>query len=464
MKYKPLAFATKILLVRQSKKMNDSFLVDCAPMQENRGNFWALLPLLVFVVLYLTISLVLNDFYKMPILVAFLIAAIVAFIQFPKIPFATKTDEFSKGAGDPGIMLMLLIFLLAGAFAHLSRSIGSVQSTINFGLSYLSPSLLMAGLFLIACFVSLSLGTSVGTVVALAPIAAGINESVPGTLAVGLAAVVGGSMFGDNLSMISDTTIAATRTQQVDMRSKFKVNFFIALPPSIITFLLYAFATDLPPVPQTQVGDYSIIKILPYLFVLVAALLGMNVIWVLIAGILLAFSIGWFYSNTGLWEMVNSMNSGMASMFELSLICIVIGGIVGLIRHNGGIDYILSHVSRKVSTARGGELGISALTALVNIALANNTITILIVGPLAKTIADRNGIDPRRSASILDTVSCFIQGILPYGAQILAAMVVAGTALTPLDLMTHLYYPYLLGLSTLIFIFLRNRKRSPSVT
>ncbi|HBK87806.1 MAG TPA: sodium:proton antiporter, partial [Cytophagales bacterium] len=389
-------------------------------MEETKGKFWALLPLLIFVGMYLGTSIVINDFYKIPILVAFLFSAVVGFVMYPGIPFSQKTDEFTKGAGDPGIMLMILIFLLAGAFAELSKSIGAVQSTINFGLSYISPSLLIAGLFMVACFISLSLGTSVGTVVALAPIAAGINETVPGTLALNLAAVVGGAMFGDNLSMISDTTIAATRTQQVDMRAKFKVNFFIALPPALLTFLIYAFATDIPSTPVTGDLHYDLITVLPYIFILVAALLGMNVIWVLIAGIVLAAIIGGVQAHRSGWEMISSMNQGMTSMFELSLICMVIGGIVGLIRYYGGIDYILHHVSRKVSSARGGEIGIAGLTALVNAALANNTITILIVGPLAKTIADKNGIDPRRSASILDTISCFVQGLLPYGAQILA--------------------------------------------
>lgn len=424
-------------------------------MENEKGRFWALLPLVVFIVVYLVTSLVLNDFYKMPILVAFLISAVVGFILYPDISFTRKTDEFSKGAGDPGIMLMLLIFLLAGAFAEVSKSIGAVQSTINFALSYLSPSLLIAGLFLTGCFISLSLGTSVGTVVALAPIATGIEDSIPGTLAVALAAVVGGAMFGDNLSMISDTTIAATRTQNVDMREKFRVNFFIALPPAVITFALYAFNNNVSLPADTGPYDYSVIKIFPYIFIFVAALLGMNVIWVLISGIVLVLLIGLFQNGLSIWEIAASINDGMASMFELSLICIVIGGIVGLIRFYGGIDFILHYASRRIKSARGGELSIASLTALLNLALANNTITILIAGPLAKTIADKNNIDPRRSASILDTVSCCIQGIIPYGAQLLAALAVASKKVTPFEVMSHLYYPYLLGLSTVAFILFR---------
>ncbi len=425
-------------------------------MENEKGRLGALLPLIIFLGVYLATSLWLNDFYKMPVLVAFLIAAVVGFIQYPKMPFTKKVDEFSHHMGDANIMLMCFIFLLAGAFAAISKSIGAVESTVNFALTYLSPSLIIAGLFLIACFISLSLGTSVGTVVALAPIAVGFNESIPGVLAVALAAVVGGAMFGDNLSMISDTTIAATRTQNVEMRDKFKVNFWIALPPSIITFLIYAFAANVSTAPLTEtVHEYSVIKIIPYLFVLVAALTGLNVIWVLLSGIVLTAIIGFAGGYMDGWQAVSAVNTGLASMFELSITCILIGGIVGLIRYQGGIDYILYHVSRLIKTRRGGELGIAGLTAMVNAAIANNTITILIVGPLAKTIADKNGIDGKRSASILDTVSCFVQGVIPYGAQLLAAVAIAQQQVTPFQIISNLYYPFLLGISTLIFIFLK---------
>jgi Na+/H+ antiporter NhaC len=428
-------------------------------MELKRGNFWALLPLLIFIIVYFITSLILNDFYKMPMLVAFMVAALSGFLLFPSLNFHRKIDEFSKGAGDSGIMLMILIFLLAGAFAGLGKSIGAVQSTVNFALAYTSPSLLIAGLFLTACFISISLGTSVGTVVALAPIAVGVSESVPNTLGIALAAVVGGSMFGDNLSMISDTTIAATRTQKVDMREKFKVNFWIALPPALVTFFLYIILTPINNgMSMGMSSDYSLIKIAPYLFILIAALTGLHVIWVLVLGIVLTLLVGLTTQSTDLWSGLQAMNDGMASMFELSLICIIIGGIVGLIKYYGGIDYILYHVSRLIKSSRGAELGIASLTMLVNAALANNTITILIVGPLAKDIADKNNVDPRRSASILDTMSCFVQGFLPYGAQILAALAAASMAISPFEILKHLYYPYLLGISTLIFILLRKRK------
>jgi Na+/H+ antiporter NhaC len=427
-------------------------------MENNKGRLGALLPLFVFLVVYLFTSIALQDFYKMPVLVAFLLAAVVAFVQYPAIPFAKKVDEFSHHMGDANIMLMCFIFLLAGAFAAISKSMGAVESTVNFALTYLSPSLIIAGLFLIACFISISLGTSVGTVVALSPIAVGFNESMPGVLAIALGAVVGGAMFGDNLSMISDTTIAATRTQNVEMRDKFKVNFWIALPPSIITFLIYAFSgavTDSVVIAGEH--PYSFIKIVPYVFVLVAALTGLNVIWVLLSGILLTAIIGMATGSLDGWQAISSANAGMASMFELSITCILIGGIVGLIRYQGGIDFILYHVSRLIKTKRGGELGIASLTALVNAAIANNTITILIVGPLAKTIADKNEIDGKRSASILDTISCFVQGLLPYGAQLLAAVAIAQQKVTAFEIIGYMYYPLLLGIATLVFIFLKRK-------
>jgi Na+/H+ antiporter NhaC len=428
-------------------------------MELKRGNFWALLPLLIFIVVYFITSLVLNDFYKMPMLVAFMVAALSGFLLFPSLNFHRKIDEFSKGAGDSGIMLMILIFLLAGAFAGLGKSIGAVQSTVNFALAYTSPSLLIAGLFLTACFISISLGTSVGTVVALAPIAVGISESVSGTLGITLAAVVGGSMFGDNLSMISDTTIAAIRTQKVEMRDKFKVNFWIALPPALITFFLYILLTPINDGASMGLSsEYSLIKIVPYLFILITALTGLHVIWVLVLGIVLTFIVGLGTQSTDLWSGLQAMNDGMSSMFELSLICMVIGGIVGLIKYFGGIDYILYQVSRLIKSSRGAEFGIASLTVLVNAALANNTITILIVGPLAKDIADKNNVDPKRSASILDTMSCFVQGFLPYGAQILAALAAVSVAISPFEILKHLYYPYLLGISTIIFILIRKRK------
>lgn len=418
-----------------------------------KSRFWALSPLLLFVILYLVTSLVLNDFYKIPVIVAFLISSAFGLLIYPRHTLHSKIEEFTKGAGDSGIMLMILIFLLAGAFANLSKSIGAVDSAVNIALHLLPANLLIPGLFLTACFISLSLGTSVGTIVALAPIAAGLNESIPGTITYSLAAVVGGAMFGDNLSVISDTTIAATRTQGVEMAAKFKVNLMIALPAAILTFAIYA-ATISIPEPIESNHDYSFLKLIPYLFVFIFSISGMNVIRVLIIGIAITICIGYIDTNLTIWDMVNSVNTGLASMFELSILCLLIGGVVGLIRFFGGIDFILEKVSSRITGKRGAEFSIASLTALVNLALANNTITILIVGPLARTIAVKNGVDLRRSASILDTISCFIQGVIPYGAQILAALAFADKTVTPLGIMQYLYYPYLLGGATIVFILI----------
>lgn len=434
--------------------------------RNEKGNFWALLPLILFIIIYFSSSLILGDFYAVPVLVVFVIALFVAFFQYPKKPFSEKLHHFSKGSGDENILIMILIFLLAGAFGELSKSIGAISSTINFALSYISPSFIISGIFLISCFVSTSLGTSVGTVVALTPIAVGFESHIPGVTAIALAAVVGGSMFGDNLSFISDTTIAATRTQNVGMRDKFNVNFKIVFPVAIFVMVVYYFqgAALIQNMDQLNVGDYELVKILPYILVFVFALLGLQVIWTLGIGILAALCIGLYCGDITFIESVQAINSGFAGMFELSILCLIIGGVVGIIRYNGGIDYLLNGVLNRIKTRKGAELGIAFLTALVNFALANNTITIVIVGPIAKEISDKFDLIPKRVASILDTVSCFVQGIIPYGAQILAALattaIVAEGSLgkpiiSPLELIQYLYYPLLTGIATLIFIFFK---------
>jgi len=434
------------------------------------GGFWALLPLLLFIILYFSASLFLGDFYAVPVLVVFVVSLFVAFIQYPKKSFNDKLTHFANGSGDPNILIMILIFLLAGAFGELSKSMGAISSTINFALTYVSPSFIISGLFLISCFVSISLGTSVGTIVALAPIAVGFEDYVPGVTALALAAVVGGAMFGDNLSFISDTTIAATRTQNVGMREKFKVNFGIVMPAAILVFILYYFHGDalVNNTDVIAVGDYQGIKILPYILVFILALSGVQVIWTLGIGIVVALIIGLYSGDISFLDSVKAINMGFASMFELSVLCLIIGGVVGIIRYNGGIDYLLNIVLRNTKSKKGAEFGIAILTALVNFALANNTITIVIVGPIAKDISDRFELIPKRVASIMDTISCFIQGIIPYGAQILAALaativVVDGTiskpSISPLDLMQYLYYPILTGVATILFIIFRKEKK-----
>ena len=429
---------------------------------------WALLPLIAFVVIYFSVSLYLKDFYAVPVLVVFVLSLFIAFIQYPKKSFSDKLKHFSVGSGDENILIMILIFLLAGAFGSLSNSIGAISSTVNFALTYISPSFIVSGIFLISCFISISLGTSVGTIVALAPIAVGFETHIPGIMPLALAAVVGGAMFGDNLSFISDTTIAATRTQDVGMREKFKMNFAIVFPVAILVAVIYYFlgAQFEQRMSAMVIRDYELIKIVPYVVVFILALSGLHVIWTLGVGVLVALSIGIWTNEVTFLTSVTSVNAGFASMFELSLLCLIIGGVVGVIRFNGGIDYLLDTILRRVKTAKSAELGIATLTALVNLALANNTITIVIVGPLAKEIGNKFALDSRRIASILDTTSCFVQGIIPYGAQILAALAAAAviydepgkSGLPPFELIQYLYYPFLTGLATLLFILFSKRK------
>ena len=435
----------------------------------NKGSFWALLPLILFVVIYFAGSYILGDFYALPVLVVFVIALFVAFFQFPKKNFNEKLASFAKGSGDENILIMILIFLLAGAFGELSKNIGAISSTINFALTYIPPQFVIAGLFLVSCFISTSLGTSVGTIVALAPIAVGLEENIAGIMPIALASVIGGSMFGDNLSFISDTTIAATRTQNVAMKEKFRVNFKLVLPVAIIVMIIYGLQgfNMLNNAHDMQIGDYELIKILPYIIVFILALSGLSVIWTLGVGILSAAIIGISSGSIDFLSILKSINDGFAGMFELSILCLIIGGVVGIIRMNGGIDYLLHVVTKKINSKKRAELSIAFLVSLVNLAIANNTITIVIVGPIAKDISDENGLNGGRIASILDTISCFIQGLVPYGAQILAALAAANvvlseegkTLLSPIDIMQYLYYPVLMGLVAFLFIIFRKDKK-----
>src|SRR5690554_1058842 len=425
----------------------------------NKGICSTLIPLLFFVVMLLASSIYLDDFYSVPVLVVFLLPFMVAFLQFPKVAFKRKLKAFSKWAGNDNILIMILIFLLAGAFGQISRDMGAISSIVNFSLHYVSPQIIIAGLFLISAFISISLGTSVGTIAALSPIAVGLSENVPDSLAVALAAIVGGAMFGDNLSFISDTTIAATRTQGIAMHEKFKANLKIVALPMLITFVTYIFfdlgwsSTELD-----AVGEYELVKVIPYIFVFVIAIRGVNVIASLAIGILLTLLIGAYYGEFTWVEALQSVNQGLAGMYELCLICLIIGGIVGIIRMNGGIEYLLYQVLKRVDSTKKAELGIALLTGLVNFSIANNTITIIIVGPIAKEIALKHEVQLTRSASIMDTISCFIQGIIPYGAQMLAAMAIASFAVSPLDILQYLYYPLLTGVFTLIFIFFGKKR------
>ena len=422
-------------------------------MKNNKtGSVLALMPLLVFIVSYVSISLIAKDFYAVSVIIPFLIAAVTALIMNNKISFEERLHIFCKGAGNPNIILMILIFILAGAFASVAKAMGAVESTVNLGLSVLPPNLLISGIFIVACFIALSVGTSMGTIVALVPIALGISEKTGIAVALVVGAVVSGAMFGDNLSIISDTTIAATRTQGCDMRDKFRMNFKIVLPAAIITAIIFAFITRGTQGFSLGTYEYSIIKIVPYIGVLVAALLGVNVIFVLSSGIILAGVIGILTSSFDIIGLFQNLATGISGMSELIIISLLISGMIALIEYNGGIEYILNKGMKKFKTRRGAEFGIAALTSLVDICTANNTIAIVTVGPIAKNISDEFDLEPKRIAGIMDMFSCVFQGIIPYGAQLISASSLAGVS--AFQIMGYLYYPYLMGISAVIEIFI----------
>ncbi|MGM0901489.1 MAG: Na+/H+ antiporter NhaC family protein [Bacillota bacterium] len=418
---------------------------------ERKGSAWALLPFAVFLVLFIGTGLVTGDFYAFPVIVAIAISAAVALAMNPKESFAHKVDIFCRGAGNGNVMLMVVIFLLAGAFSATAKGMGAVDSTVNLALSVVPQNLLMVGMFVIACFISLSMGTSMGTIVALAPIGVGISEQTDISLALSMAAVIGGAMFGDNLSFISDTTISAVRSQNTQMKDKFKVNFWIVLPAAVITCVLLGVLT-MGESAQIAQYEYSWVKILPYLLVIVTALIGINVFLVLALGIAFAGAVGLVDGSYKLMGVVQSIGDGMAGMYEIAFLAILIAGMVEVIKHNGGIDYLLHLATSKIKTKKGAEFGIAGLVGLTDLSTANNTIAIIITGPLAKDIADRYDIDPRKSSSILDIFSCSVQGLIPYGGQILAATAVAG--ISPIAVLQYSYYPILIGICGIIAILI----------
>ena len=427
--------------------------------ERNKGNLFALLPLAVFLLLFVGSGVITGDFYKMPVLVAFIISTAVALLSNRKESMSKKIDVFCKGAGNSDIISMCIIFLLAGAFGTVTKTIGGVDSIVNLSLSVLPANLVVVGLFLIGCFISLSMGTSVGTIAAIAPIGIGVAEATGIPVALVLGAVVGGAMFGDNLSMISDTTIAAVRTQGCELKDKFKVNLLIVLPAAIITVILIAVRTSNYNVELDQVYTYELIKIVPYVLVLIGALLGVNVFALLSGGTIFASLVGIYTGSFDLFGAIEAINIGMSGMFELSMISITIGGLVELIKLNGGIDFILYFISSRIKSKKGAEFGIAALASIVDLCTANNTIAIVMAGPLAKNIADEFEIDPRKSASILDIFSACWQGIIPYGAQLLTA---AGLiAISPVDIIPYLYYPGLMGIFGMIAIVLGVPKLKP---
>ena len=416
----------------------------------------ALSPLVVFIVLYLVTSIIARDFYKVPITVAFMAASIYAVIVFGGRPLRERIDVFSRGAGTSQMMLMLWIFVLAGAFANSAKMMGSIDATVNMTLTLLPAQMLLAGLFLAACFISLSIGTSVGTIVALTPIAAGIAQQTGTSIPLMTAVVVGGSFFGDNLSFISDTTIMATSTQGCRLADKFRVNSFIVIPAALVILAVYVImGTDMTA--PSEVGEVSFVKVIPYLAVLVTAIFGMNVMAVLTLGIMLTGLIGISNGAFDVFGWMKAMGDGILGMSELIIITMMAGGLLEIVKQQGGIDFIIRLLTRHVNTKRGAELSIAALVSLVNLCTANNTVAILTVGGISKHIGDRYGVDNRKAASILDTFSCVTQGLIPYGAQLLMA---AGLAqLNPISIIPYLYYPVAIGIAALLAILLRYPKR-----
>ena len=422
-----------------------------------KGKFSALLPLIIFVSIYLGTSLVMKDFYSVSVLVPGIIAVLFGIFTNRKRGLEKNIEIFCKGAGNSNIILMCLIFILAGAFAEVAKNMGAVESTVNLGLTILPKNILVAGIFIISSFIAISLGTSMGTIAAIVPIAMGISDKTNIALPLIVGAVVGGAMFGDNLSMISDTTIAATKTQGCEMKDKFKINFKVILPAAILVIVIYTF---LGSGANTSVGqyDYNFIKIIPYLGILIAALMGANVIAILSGGIVLAGAIGFFTGSLDLKTFFTSISTGIGGMSELILISIIIGGIVEIIKENGGIDYVLNLVTKRINGKKGAEFGIGLLVSLVDACTANNTIAIVTVGPLAKDISDEYNLDSKRIAGILDMFSCAVQGIIPYGAQLMSAAALTG--LSSFEIMKFLFYPYLMGISSIAFIAFFQKKES----
>ena len=420
-----------------------------------KGNAAALLPIGVFLLIFLGAGIAFGDFYAMPAVVAFLIALFVAFMQNRQQKFADKIKVIAKGVGEENIITMSLIFLCAGGFSGAVTAAGGVESTVNLGLSLIPTHFAVAGLFVIGCFISVSMGTSMGTIAALAPIAVGISEKTGFELSVCIASVVCGAMFGDNLSMISDTTIAAVKTQGCDMKDKFKANFLLVLPAAVLSILIFWIMTR--NVSYSLEGDlkYNLWEVFPYLIVLAGALARINVFLVLISGIVISLIVGVAAGNIAVTEMFKVVGDGVTSMYDITVISILVACIVSLVKEAGGIQFILDLIKSRIRGKKGAELGIALLALFVDICTANNTVAIVMTGPIAREISEEYGVDPKRSASLLDMFTSVGQGMIPYGAQLLSAATLTG--LTPVDILPNLYYPVLMGICGVGAIFLRKR-------
>ncbi|MBS6196009.1 MAG: Na+/H+ antiporter NhaC family protein [Clostridiales bacterium] len=422
-----------------------------------KGNAAALLPILVFLVIFIGAGIVFDDFYAMPAIVAFLIALLVAFCQNRKLNFDEKIHLIAKGVGDDNIITMCLIFLAAGGFSGAVTAAGGASSTVNLGLSVMPAGVAVAGLFIIGCFISVSMGTSMGTIGALAPIAVEISGKTGFSMAVCIGAVMCGAMFGDNLSMISDTTIAAVKTQGCEMRDKFKENFLIVLPAAVITIIIFLVLTGNGNFEAAEEYSYNVFQVLPYLVVLVGALIGINVFLVLIAGTVLSIVVGVATGTIELANMFTVVADGVTGMYDITVISIVVACIVSLVKEMGGIQFILDFIRKRIKGKKGGELGIAVLALLVDLCTANNTVAIVMAGPIAKEISEEYDISPKRSASLLDMFTSVGQGLIPYGAQLLLAA--GATGLTPFQIIPYCFYPILMAVSGVVFIlFIKNKK------
>lgn len=419
---------------------------------EDEKNVMALLPIAVFIVLFVGSGLVTGNFYLMPTTLAFLLALIVALLQNKKYTFEQKLYVAASGAGDVNIITMCIIYLLAGIFSAVVSAAGGVTSTVNFALSFIPVHLAVMGLFLMGCFISISMGTSCGTIAALAPIAVDISQKTGYEMALCIGAVVCGAMFGDNLSMISDTTIAAVRTQGCEMKDKFKANFAIVLPAAIITAGLFYFIGSGSSYKTATNLEYNFIQVVPYLMILIGALAGVNVFALLGGGTIISIFVGLYTDSFASSKILMLTGSGLSAMYEIAIIAILAACISALVRLNGGFAWILGTVQNHVGGVKGAQIGIGALSLMMDIATANNTIAIVLAGPLAKKIAETYKISAKRAASLLDIFSSVGQGLLPYGAQLLSAA--ALTKLTPLDIMPYLYYPILMLVCVVIFVFI----------
>lgn len=432
----------------------------------NKKGLLALSPLFLLIVLIVAFTVYSVDSShqdtSLSLTVAFMISSIYAVAISGGMPVRKRVDTYSKGAGANNLMLMLWIYVLAGSFAASAKAMGAVDATVNLALSILPASMILPGLFLAACFISVSIGTSVGTVVALVPIAAGLAHSMDANVGMMTAIIVGGAYFGDNLSFISDTTVVATQTQNCKMSDKFKVNSMIVVPAAVLVLIAYS-VMGIGLQAPTHINEVEYMKVLPYLIVLVTAIAGMNVMAVLTLGTLLCGAIGigsHLQGASGCYDLFgwfSAMGNGIIGMGELIIIAMMAGGMLEIIRENGGIDFIINKITAHVNSKRGAELSIAALVSMVNICTANNTVAILTVGNISKKIGDRFGVDNRKAASILDTFSCMVQGLIPYGVQMLLA---AGLAnLSPMDILPYLYYPLAIGVAALLAILLRYPKR-----